>query len=419
MKILDNIDDCTGCSACMNVCPQQCIKMCQNSEGFLYPQIDNDICINCNLCKKTCPINNIVKETCNNYPASYLCKNKSADICINSASGGLFTSIAMEFIKKYSGIVYGAIYNDDFKIIHTRINRIEDVVLLSKSKYVQSNIGQTFQNVKKDLCENKHVLFSGTTCQIYGLKSYLKKNYDTLFCIDLICHGVPSPLVYDKYLDWQRSQYGDIQNIIFRDKELHSEFYRGGMGILFKSGFKYFKSSEIDAYGAFFLGRYSIRKSCYNCKFKSIWRLSDLTLGDCWFSEEFIGKKDIIGYTLSLVQSKKGEDLLQIVKDSVLLESINSEDAIKANGGMLYSSCKMNPKRKSFFEDLNKMNFEFVVNKYTTKPSLSYRIITKLKNYGIIPSFMIKKKRKKELDKRLRRLIPKEANCLLRLKSLK
>lgn len=419
MRILDNLDDCTGCSACKNVCPTHCIEMHPNKEGFLYPYINKDICINCELCIKTCPINNLNYQSKKTYPVAYLGSSRSKTINIKSASGGLFTTIALEFIKKYSGIVYGAIYNKEFKIIHARVDNIENISQLSKSKYVQSEIGLIFQDVKKDLKENKFVLFSGTPCQIYGLKSYLKKDYEKLFCIDVICHGVPSPLVYKKYLNWQRQKNGEIQHLTFRDKKLYPTFYRGGMGILFKSGFKYFKSSEKDSFGFFFWKHYSIRKSCYNCKFKSIWRLSDLTLGDCWFSEEFIGKKDLYGYTLSFVQSIKGENLLKMANKSIYLENINSEDAIKANGGMIYSSCKMNENRTKFFEDLYHKDFNFVVNKYTTKTSIIYMIKTKLKEYGIIPHFIIKNKRKKELNERLKRIIPQEAKCLVYLKSLK
>lgn len=416
MKIIDDIKDCTGCSVCANVCPVDCIRMVPNEEGFLYPQIDAKSCVECGMCRKGCPLNNIVTEKKDGCPHAYLGRSVDNGVCEQGASGGLFTSIAIEFIKHFSGVVYGAAYDVEFKVNHRRVENVEDVPALSKSKYVQSAIGGIYRDVKKDLDVGRYVLFSGTPCQIYGLKAFLKKKYGNLYCIDVVCHGVPSPLVYEKYLEWQRSKYGDIQEVVFRDKELHASFYRGGMGILFKNGYKYFKYSELDAYGTFFWGHYSIRESCFQCKYKSIWRVSDLTVGDCWFSNELIGKKDDLGMTLVLVQSQRGMGLLELAKGNISISKIDSVSAIKSNGGMIYESCQRNPLRKYFFDDLINNGFGYVVKKYMKKPSLKHLVVTRLKNLGVIPPMVVAAKRKAELDKRLNRDIPEHSKCLVFLR---
>lgn len=406
MVIIDKTEDCTGCSACYNVCPQNSISMDFNDEGFFYPKINESTCINCGQCRNVCPVNLVVFKKKDDLPFAFLCTSKEERVCIDSASGGLFTSIAYSFMKRYHGVVYGAAYNNKFEVIHKRIDDIDKIKEFSKSKYVQSQIGTCYKSVRQDLRDNKKVLFSGTPCQVYGLKSFLKKEYENLYCIDVVCYGVPSPFVYKSYLSWLKSRYGDIIKIIFRDKILYKTFYRGGMGIQFTSGYKYFMSSELDPYGQFFLGHLSIRKSCHNCKYKSLWRLSDLTLGDCWFAEELIGKRDNIGYTLALQQSVKGSELLEMSKCFIYLYNIDSLKSIKLNGGMIYSSCKCNPFRDSFFKDIRQYGFAFCVKKYSKAIPLKHKIMTSLKNAGIIPSFFIRKKHKKEFEIRLRREIP-------------
>lgn len=412
MVIIDNMIDCTGCSTCYNVCPKGCIKMSPDKDGFLYPEIDEQMCVNCGLCQKTCPINIIEKRERADFPRAFLCRAKNSHSCIDGASGGLFTAIARNFIEVYNGVVYGAAYDNKFKVIHKRIDHADYINELSKSKYVQSEIGDCYKQCKHDLLLKKKVLFSGTACQIYGLKSYLGKEFENLYCVDVICHGVPSPYVYSSYLSWMKERYGIIDKVIFRDKKVYSSFYRGGMGILFKSGYKYFRYSEVDEFGQFFLGHYSIRNSCHECKYKTLWRISDLTVGDCWFSENFINEKDVVGYTLAFQQSEKGSELLKLSDETIYYREIDSENAIKSNGGMLYSSSKKNPNRDSFFEDLREFGFDFCVSKYTRKVSVVHKIMVLIKNIGLIPHFIIKRKKTRIFNERLHREIPSEAKRL-------
>jgi len=183
---------CTGCYACLNICPEQCVSMNNDNEGFWYPVVDNERCIDCGLCVKVCPIINRVEYE--NKPITYACINNREDIRLESSSGGIFTLIAEQIIA-CGGIVFGARFDDNFNVIHDYVDTKEGLQKFRGSKYLQSRIGETFKEVEKQLEKGRKVLFSGTPCQIAGLKSFLDKPNDSLFTVDIICHGVPSPLV--------------------------------------------------------------------------------------------------------------------------------------------------------------------------------------------------------------------------------
>lgn len=186
--------DCCGCYACYNICPKKCISMKADEEGFWYSVIEQNKCVNCNLCEKVCPIINPVNRG-NSLKLSYAVKNKDEDIRLRSSSGGMFYLLAEDTIKQ-NGLVYGAAFDKDFSVKHIGIDKISEIELLQGSKYLQSSIGDTYKHVKNDLRENKQVLFTGTPCQVEGLKSFLGKEEENLITMDFICHGVPSPSIW-------------------------------------------------------------------------------------------------------------------------------------------------------------------------------------------------------------------------------
>ena len=284
MKKIDTLEkkDCSGCMACMNICPKNAIMMKEDKNGFKYPKIDEKLCIDCGLCSKACPVINKLKENLYNIKV-YACKNKDENIRKKSSSGGLFTLFA-KYILDQEGVVFGAKYDENLRVIHDYIEKDDNINEFRGSKYVQSDINSTYAKAKKFLSNGRKVLFTGTPCQIEGLITYLGKNYSNLYTQDFICHGVPSPKVWKKYLDYKKEKCGeDPIKVNFRDKEV-----LGWSN--FQVKYKYKSKDEIvhhddDYYMNFFLRNYDLRESCYNCHFKKIRRNSDLTIAD------FLGNK--------------------------------------------------------------------------------------------------------------------------------
>ena len=213
---------CTGCTACESICPKKCIKMKESSEGFLYPTINEEICIDCGLCIKTCPVNQIAdgkNQIADKYfiKAGYIVRIKDTDLISRCTSGGAFTAMA-NYVLDQKGIVYGAIYDDSMNVIHQRISTKSHVTRLPGSKYVQSDISGIFAKVQLDILDGYIVLFCGTPCQVAGLVAFLGKKPSNLFLVDLVCHGVPSPKLWNKYLKYQEEKYGKLVYSNFRSK---------------------------------------------------------------------------------------------------------------------------------------------------------------------------------------------------------
>ena len=296
MISLKDKKDCCGCSACYNICPKKAISMQEDIEGFLYPIIDNNKCVKCNLCIKVCPILNNKKET--KLSEVYGCKNKNVEEQKASSSGGVFSLLA-NYILDNNGIVFGASYNNKWEVIHKFIDKKDDLDSLRRSKYVQSDINNTYKQSKEFLDNNKFVLFCGTPCQIAGLKSFLNKDYEKLYCMDIFCHSVPSPKVWEIFLK-QNFNINDIVSIDFRSKDFswdnsylkvilnnkkiypHLPYY-----IKFITYFipnKYYMKLLIGFYSISFrkgfLSSLYSRPSCHTCVFKGTERYSDLTVYD-------------------------------------------------------------------------------------------------------------------------------------------
>lgn len=361
MKEVLEKKQCTGCMACKNICPKKAIRMETEKDGFEYPKIDKQNCINCGLCKSVCPILNKLKEN-NNEIEVYCCKNKNDEIRMKSSSGGIFTLIA-EWILSQEGVVFGVKFNENMEAVHDYIETKKDLELFRGSKYLQSQINNNYQKVKMFLLENKKVLFTGTPCQIEGLLSYLGKEYDNLYTQDIICHGVPSPKVWKKYLEYVQTKMGDsIEKVNFRKKDLigwkdYQVHYK------YSKSNKYIHHNE-DIYMKMFLNNLILRKSCYNCNFKKVKRNSDITVADFWgidkINPKFYDKK---GISAILVNTPKGKEIFNNIKLNMEFSKQDINDIIKYNS-CISKSANYNSAREEFFYDLDKENFQFLIDNY-------------------------------------------------------
>lgn len=360
---------CSGCFACASVCPEACITMTKDNEGFFYPVIDETRCINCNLCRKTCPV--IKKTNTNNQPVAYAVQNKNENIRMNSSSGGVFTLLAEQVINK-GGVVFGAAFDENFNVAHIAVDNKEELYRLRGSKYVQSSMCNSYTEAKKYLKENRLVYFSGTPCQIGGLLSYIGREYDNLITQDIICHGVPSPMIWQKYLEYQTNKNSSApESISFRKKkEGVSQYF---LSIDFENGKKYEGTAQNDAMMIAFLRNLCLRNSCYNCSFKTKNRPSDFTIADYWGVQNVHPElNDKKGTSLVLVNSAKGEALFEsIVADTVCVKS-DVDVALSYNSSALKSAPRPET-RELFMNSISSDNFEKTVNEFC-KDSFSERI---------------------------------------------
>ena len=282
IKITDK-KECCGCSACAQRCPVQCIKLHSDNEGFLYPVIDKQQCINCGLCSRVCPVIN--QNSIQKPVTTYAAKNCDITLRKASSSGGIFTSLAERTINN-GGVVFGAAFNCNWEIEHIHVDNINDIKKLRGSKYVQSQIGNSYAVAEKYLKEGKEVLFSGTPCQIAGFKRYLRKEYNNLTTVDVVCHGTPSPLVWRKYLDEVSSRHSitQITDIQFRDKTEGWKSYSLSIRYKDKEGTeKIFRETlNENVFMKCFLSNLCLRPSCYSCPARSGKSGSDITLADLW-----------------------------------------------------------------------------------------------------------------------------------------
>ncbi|MGH4122984.1 MAG: Coenzyme F420 hydrogenase/dehydrogenase, beta subunit C-terminal domain [Clostridium sp.] len=382
---IDEKRNCCGCSSCLNACPKQCIEMKEDNEGFLYPQVDVPKCIDCGLCERVCPIIN--KINTDSTPIAYACINKNEGIRLQSTSGGVFTILSENTIKN-GGVVFGAGYDEDLKLVHSYTNTVEGLSKFRGSKYEQSKIGETYKRAKEFLEKDVQVLFSGTPCQIGGIYSYLGKKYDNLLCIDIVCHGVPSPKVFKKYKTGLEKRFGaKTRKIVFRNKD--SGWARYSVAVSFNNNSEYKKEFTQDIYMRGFLQNLYLRPSCYDCRFKTVNRQSDITIADFWGIENILPKlNDDKGTSLILVNSTKGKKVFQKLQHKMIAVKVDLDEAIKYNPSAT-KSVPLNTNRDKFFEKFNSSSGDInkLIHKYT-KDSFRKRV------YGKTRVILSKVKRK-------------------------
>ena len=369
-----NITDkrnCCGCHACYNSCPQKCISMQSDDEGFWYPEVDIEECTGCGLCEKVCPI--LCKNMVDNHPLAYACMNKDDKIRQKSSSGGVFTAVAESVIANH-GVVFGAGFDGDFNVVHSWTDSFDGLRNFRGSKYVQSCIGDTYKQARNFLKQGRQVLFSGTPCQIDGLRSYLGKDYEALICLDIICHGVPSPLVWKQYRS-KLANNKELKAISFRDKTFG--WKRFSLRFTYNNDNEYLKDMISDEFMQGFLQNVYLRPSCYHCSFKTINRQSDITLADFWGIENILPNfDDDRGTSLILVNSNKGNEIFSSVEDKVDCEKVDLDLALLYNPAAI-KSVDYNPKRARFFRELSgSEDISQLIVKYT-KVSFSRKLYVK------------------------------------------
>ena len=368
--------NCCGCSACVQRCPKQCIRLEEDTEGFLYPQVDEETCIKCGLCEKVCPILNQTDKL--SVLEVLAVKNPNDEERMNSSSGGVFLPLAREVINQ-GGVVFGAVYDEIWEVHHVYAEKIEDVYPMMGSKYLQSKIGNSFKDAERFLKQGREVLFVGSPCQIAGLRTYLRnKQYPNLLAVDFLCHGVPSPGVWRRYLAETYGGYdakeqsrlqatagknsvllsslnatSPIGDIKFRDKR-ESGWKKYRFVVRQKSASKADQNTVLSSdihydnpYMRGFLSDIYLRPSCYACKCKNGVNHSDLTIADFWginlIAPEFDDDK---GVGLVLLNTKKGEDYFSRLPMDMMPS--NLEKAHYYNGGF-NEHTKAHPKRDQFF----------------------------------------------------------------------
>jgi coenzyme F420-reducing hydrogenase beta subunit len=371
MKRVDYIQkkDCNGCSVCVAICPQDCITMLPDQEGFLYPSVIMSKCIDCEECYLNCPS---IKNTRNDLGSfkneAYACQVKNENTRHISSSGGAFSALSYHALN-FNGYIVGVAYTPDNKEVrHTIVNNVNELDSLRRSKLVQSNKNDIFLGVEKLLNKDKYVLFSGTPCEVSGLKSFLSKDYKKLITCDLICGCVASPKVYRKYIDHLENKYNSrIKSVNFKDK---TNGWQGrGLKIDFENGESYTSETANDPYIVSFHSRYNIRPSCFNCKFRGIDRVSDITLGDFWGIKYYIKQlDDNKGTSYVMINSQKGKDILLQTKEYMDIVEVDL-DIIKYSNKYNYRiaespSISDELKRDDFYKDLDILDFDELFNKH-------------------------------------------------------
>lgn len=310
-----NYENCTGCGACVQRCPKQCISWTTKEFDFRYPQVDEATCINCGLCEKVCPIDKELKAPI--VQKAYAAVHKDSSVLGKSTSGGAFTALA-DAIFSQGGVVYGAAMLNGMQVKHIRTENRTALAELRSSKYLQSDTGTTYQMVEQDLKQGKVVLYSGTPCQIDGLKCFLRKEYENLYTADIVCHGVGSQAYFDKYMEFAKERYGKIKVLRFRSKEYAGWSCGGGVVVVGTSNSeKKIQYRDFDNYYySYFLSGDIYRKCCYSCKYANTKRVGDFSLGDYWGVEALnLPLQTENGCSLLLVNNERAEKLLETIVD--------------------------------------------------------------------------------------------------------
>ena len=352
--------NCTGCSACCNICPNNAIKMEENSEGFLYPVVNSKLCTECGLCKKTCPVNTPKKNNNLKKPECFAIMANDK-IRMSGVSSGGASSVMMEKVVQDGGYVAGVVYDDEMRAFHLVSNDSKDIERFKGSKYFQSDVSSVYKSIETLLKDGKFVLFSGTPCQVAGLKNYLKTDYQNLITLDLVCHGAPAYKLLKMHLDkLLQDENEKVLSINFRDKKFG---WNSKLNMVINTNAAIYESpAEKNPFMAAFLRNLSLRKSCFKCPFQKIPRQGDITIGDFWriarYKKELDDNK---GTSLVLLNNNKGRKFFEdIKKDFLICEQVPLKCAIKGNKTLI-APVKSNPKRDYFMLNVNKDNFAILL----------------------------------------------------------
>lgn len=360
-------EDCCGCSACVNICPKQCLELKEDKEGFLQVRLSKHNCIECGLCEKVCPILAPKREN-EIEPIAYAAKNNSEEERKLSSSGGIFISLA-NMVLEQGGVVCGARFDENFHLIHDFAQTKEELLPFLSSKYLQSDMRDCYKKVKNHLIENRLVLFSGTPCQVLGLKLYLGKEYDNLIAVEVVCHGVASPLVWKKYLEEvckrKNISLKDIKNISFRNKDKSWRVFN--LKIEGKDKTILRESLHDNIYMRGFLQNLFLRRSCHHCPAKNFTSKADVSLADYWGIDRFHQEiDDNKGVSAVILYNKKLT--LCFKKLNLCFRETKLRNILTTNTALI-KSAKPHPKREDFFEKINETEF-LNLKQYVGEPTL-------------------------------------------------
>lgn len=345
--IQENKANCVGCYGCYNACPKEAIVMEEDEEGFRYPIVQQEKCIQCEACSRVCPVIHSIPDAKEQMPYTYAAINEDWNIRRESSSGGIFHLLA-NYVLKQGGVVYGAGFNDQWEVEHQVAENLTELAKLYMSKYVQSRIEDTYYKVEKNLESGRQALFVGTPCQCVALKCYLKKEYNNLILVDFICHGVPSPKVWRRYRTW-RTKGKEIERISFRNKYLAEDLNH-------------------DLYLKGFLQNLYLRPSCHQCKFCHKNRPTDLTLADFWGVQDVLPEMyDGKGTSLVFIHSAKGKELFESLPAKKMKTEFDR--AIQYNPSMVRPSIP-SKNRQRFFEEFiaGKQSIDQIIEENTKIP---------------------------------------------------
>lgn len=350
MITIKDKEKCCGCSACMNICPVNAIEMTPDSQGFLYPSANTQTCINCGKCEAVCPILNPEKESAFEQKA-YIIQHKDPEILKDSTSGGAFTAIAESVLEK-GGVVFGAGYGENFRVIHKFAENSGELHSFRNSKYVQSDKGKSFSEAREFLREGRRVLFSGTPCEVEGLLKFLGSESESplLLTVDVVCRAVPSPLVLNTYLNMIDG--GNVTGLRFRDKRKYGYLYSQLVAER-KNSRPVCEGIDTNIYLRAFFSNVCDRPSCYSCKFRKRYRVNDFTLWDCWDASDFTkdsGKfTHNAGITRLLVHTQKGREILPEILSRCIHAKINPDDAVRVSSREMFHPVPKDEERYAKF----------------------------------------------------------------------
>ncbi len=392
---IEDKKSCMGCNACSTICPVDCIPLINDEEGFFYPKVDYDVCIECPLCDRVCPITDKIPDTGKKFlipfiekakitrfeePLIYASYTKNHEIRVDSTSGGIFSELAFKMFDE-GGYVGGAVYNDDLSVSHILTNDRKRLPDIRSSKYVLSLTDELFPDVKERLKSGYKVLVCGAPCQIVALYAFLRKDFENLVTCDFVCRGVNSPLVFKKYIEWLEDKY-QSKALKIKAKDKTTGWHKFSMRVDFENGESYVKDRYNDP---FFVGYLQTSlftmPACFTCQFKGASKKSDITLGDFWGIENIDKSMDQdLGTSLIMLNSEKGKQYYESISENIVSKKFTMQDA-EPNNAAIHSSGEEGDEnlRKAFYKDLERYHFDVIIKKYFPMPTLKNKIIIQLR----------------------------------------
>lgn len=366
-------ENCCGCNACGDVCAKKAITFKTDNEGFWYPEVDMGKCVDCGLCEKVCPILQIDNLKKNDFeiPICFAAQNKNLESLFNSTSGSAFAGFA-EKMYKDGGYVGGAVFNEDYSVRQVISNEKNDLEQLRNTKYVQSNSEGFYIQVKDLLNEGNRVLVCGLPCQMAALRTFLRKDYENLIIVDMICLGINSPRILPAYLHWKERQHGS-KIVYYKAKNKEMGWRQLTTKLVFENGEVEYDKRDTNYFTQGFISTHAFaRPSCYECKFKGTPRIADLTIGDFWGAEHYVGKEydHDLGTSIIMVNSQKGLDFYESVKSKFREKEVKFGDVLVNNKAIMQSLSRPTFDRESFYNDLSNLPFEDFAKKYITLPNI-------------------------------------------------